>query len=155
MRLQRDRGLVDSSPVGIAYRLDPDAGVTFVVLHGAVSEDDMRAHQEQLGADPGWPAGSKQLADLSTAHLPPLGTRIAEAFEGSEKTAGLRLAVVATEAFAHARAFERDVKEVGLTEMNVIVFNQVQGACTWLGVEYDHANAVIREIREDLRRPPS
>ncbi|HEY6318327.1 MAG TPA: hypothetical protein VI462_10640 [Acidimicrobiia bacterium] len=53
--------------MGIAYRLDPRLGCTFVVWDRTVTAEVWRAHLDRMFSDPAFPAGRRCLADLSTA----------------------------------------------------------------------------------------
>ena len=133
----------------IGYRIDESQGLTIGVWHGALTGDDISAATEELFEDPAWPpTGRKHLTDLTTLGATPDLEQLAEMHKASGLARGIRLAVVASDHFDEARKYERAVASAGLV---VIVFTQVQSACSWLGVDYVSTQAAIGELRRELR----
>ena len=141
--------------MGIVYRLEPDPGVAYVVWDGTVTADQWMAHVRQLLADPGWPpAGRRHLSDLRTATLDAsiddaVQKRAVELFGQHPNIANLRVAIVAGGEFHRAGVFERLSLRY---PMFVFSFNTLRPACEWLGVDADHAERILRRLREQSRR---
>jgi hypothetical protein len=57
---------------------------------------------------------------------------------------GVRQALVASERWDLARVFEGTMDDLGST---TIVFNTLDTACTWLGVDIATARTVVNELR--------
>jgi len=141
--------------MGIAYEFDKTSGVTFTLWDGTVTAADWLDHIRRMTADPGWPAGSLWLGDVSSvSDVSSIEERdierAAEQFcEFREKIRQGRVAIVAHEVFRKARIFERYLSLCG---PNVIVFNDLATACSWLGIGPDDAIAVTQRLRAGLRR---
>jgi len=139
-------------PMPIGYRIDNTQGLTIGVWQGALTADDIAVATEELFANPAWPPpGRKHLTDLTTLRATPDLEQLAEMHRASGLARGIRLAVVASDHFDEARKYEQAVASAGLV---VIVFTQVQSACSWLGVDYASAQAAIGELRRELRDRP-
>ena len=87
------------------------------------------------------------VADLS---IDESGIKQAAEFIGSNllKTTGRRVAVVAGKEFDRSKLFENLVKSHLL---NVIVFNDLSTACTWLGIDTMETQQEIQQIHIKLR----
>jgi hypothetical protein len=133
----------------IGYRIEASQGLTIGVWHGDLTSEDIADATRRLFADPDWPPpGRKHLTDLTTVRTTPDLEQLAEIHKASGLTAGIRLAVVATDHFDEARKYEHAVASAGL---DVMVFTQVPSACAWLGIEYAPAQRVIGDLRAELR----
>jgi hypothetical protein len=140
--------------MSIVYRIDKEQGSTFVLWHGVVTAEVFLAHARQLRSDADWPPDRHlHLSDLRTASLDVSideGTlaAVADLYGGHPKIATLRAAIVAGEAFKKAVVFEHLISRYRLS---VIVFNTLVGACTWLGINVDHAEQTLRQLRVQAR----
>ncbi len=137
--------------VPATYTIDEDAALTIVVWDGEMTNDDLAVQMQRLLADPAWPPGKSHLADLTTATtVPDLRTpAILRLAEDDPRWRGIRYAIVARTGWEHATAFQRALASLGLGQ--VIVFNDVSTACTWLGVDDDAVRAEINELRARVR----
>ena len=135
----------------IAYRIDKAAGLTIVVWHGEVTTDDFAAHVSKLTADPDWPPGTRHIGDLTTAiTIPVVATPvIVEKFRAAQEWPTIRYALVARAGWEQAADFQQAVEAVGAATF--VLFNEVQTACTWLGIDPTLMRAVINELRDQLR----
>jgi hypothetical protein len=141
--------------MGIAYKIDPEAGVTYVVYDGIVTGEDFIAHTHRLIADPAWPPGRRlHLTDMTTQSAPhtlsPETIRSAADMWAphTERIKKLRLAAVANDAFSNAQIFESTMNPHGPT---IIVFNTLSTACVWLGIDADRAYEALRNLRQEYR----
>ena len=141
--------------MGIAYRIDQERGIIYVVYDRLVTDDDFVAHTNRLMVDPAWPPRLRlHLTDISTQTDPHRMTksvirRMAEMWgTQAEQMRGMRIAVVANEAFDNALAFEQSISRYG---PNLIVFNLLPTACAWLGIDVDVAEQTLQAIRAEMR----
>lgn len=137
--------------MGIAYRCDVSSSLNVSVWQGEITSDEGRLHMAALAADPEWAAGRSIVIDLTrVAATPTPAGDVAESAEAFlQNLAGPALqakwAIVADQTFERARAFGERVE---YAVPRLIVFNNLETACTWLGVD----PADVRAIAEDLRR---
>lgn len=138
----------------IAYDVNKEAGVTYVVWEGTVTAEQWLSHVERLLSDPSWPANRYlHLTDLRRAFLDPTidetvletGARM---FSSHPKISLVRTAIVAYEAFQKALLFERLTLPF---ERNVIVFSELDTACAWLGLNHDSAARALNSLRPRAR----
>ena len=141
--------------MGIAYRCDKTLGLSVSVWDGEVSRADRKDHVAALASDPDWGATGLLLTDLTgvSAAMRPSAKEVLEAAaEFSEKLAGqvrdAKWAMVAGETFVLAQRFGTYLEE---EVRRLIVFNDVETACTWLGVD---AAAARRGHRGAAERAP-
>jgi hypothetical protein len=134
--------------MGIRYRLDKALGLTLVVWDGVVSGDEAEGHVRSLFDDPEWPPGPLHLLDGTTVASAPTvaNTKLVELAVNAAETRRIRFALVQHMGFDEATYFEREASARGLSQ--VIVFNDLATACTWLGLDV----AAIRTTTADMRR---
>jgi hypothetical protein len=142
--------------VGIGYRCDAALGCTFIVWDRDVTPDEWRDQFRRMSDDPAFPPGPLAITDLSTAGAaaqisPEVVKEMAAAVQQrAERMPPMRLAIVANGAWDKARQLERVVEGGGTT---TIVFNDLETACTWLGLSSASARSVLDELRAEL--PPA
>jgi hypothetical protein len=139
--------------MSIVYRIRKEEDLTLVLWDGVVTADDFLAHVRRLTSDAEWPPpGRLHLADLRITSLDAtmddsiLETAADYYGSHSHKLAKMKAAIVAREAFKKAVAFERLVSRYGVT---AIVFNSLDTACTWLGVDYGEVGRSLQQLRAD------
>ena len=143
---------VDFPVVPIGYRLDKTLGLTLVVWDGTVTGDDAEEHvRRMMFNDPDWPPGPKHLVDLTTATSVPIvaNTKLVEMLAEIAEARRIRFALVAGGAFDEGKRFQEAASGIGVTQ--VIVFNFVTIASTWLGVDPTAAQSALNELRRELR----
>jgi len=141
--------------MGIVYRIDKEKGCTLVRWNGVVSADAFLAHVKRLSSDPDWPPPRRlHLTDL---HGTTLDASMEEAViekaaqlygEHQDKVVGMKVAIVAGKAFNKAVIFERVISRYGAT---AIVFNFLDSACTWLGIDNDEMKRSLQQLRAKAR----
>jgi hypothetical protein len=143
--------------MGIAYRCDETTGLCVSVWDGDVTTEDRRQHMAALASDPRWGARGLLLTDLtgiSATRRPSAKDVLEAAAEFSEKLAdnvrNAQWAIVAGETFVLAQRFGSYLEE---EVRRLIVFNDLDTACRWLGVDAAHARVLIDELRVELRHP--
>ena len=134
--------------MGIGYRIDKALGLTLVVWDGVVTGEDAEDHVRALFDDPDWPPGRIHLLDASSAKSVPIvaNTKLVDLAVNAAETRRIRFALVQHMGFEEATYFEREASTRGLSQ--VIVFNDISTACTWLGLD----GAAIRAMTADMRR---
>jgi hypothetical protein len=141
----------------IEYAIDPRLGTTLVVWHGAVSPEEFLAHVHRLLEDTDWPpAQGLHLCDLRAADVEDGIDRAvleqAAALYGSHpRIAGLRVAIVAGEAFERAVLFEKFLSQYRAA---AIAFNTLETACTWLGVLTSDAEHALQALTGHAHSQP-
>jgi hypothetical protein len=135
--------------MGIRYHIDHNFGVTFVRWSGLVTANDFLAHTSRLYSDVAWPPEKHlHFTDLREARLDRSITqdllfKIAEMYRRHPKSSGFKVAVLASNLFKEARAFQRALHP----PVSMIVFSEFSTACTWLGVPRTHAERRLRALQ--------
>jgi hypothetical protein len=140
--------------MSIVYRIDQERGIAFVVWNGVVTADEWLAHVRRLLSDADWPpAGRRHLSDLRTA-TPDASideavmNQAADLFGAHPMIANLKVAIVAGEAFEKAGMFERFLTR---HRPFVFVFNTLNPACGWLGIDVTDAERTLQSLRAQSR----
>ncbi|MGH7302480.1 MAG: hypothetical protein ACRELZ_04265 [Candidatus Rokuibacteriota bacterium] len=119
----------------LSYRIDPDAGMLFVVGEGAITQSERIATIQQWLRDPAFRPGLSTLCDFSTASSTPTMAELREIISLVDRHAAAigkkKLAVIATRAvtFGVARQFQT-LAESG--PLDVGVFKDRRAALGWL-----------------------
>jgi len=143
--------------MSIVYRIDHERGVAFVVWDGVVTADEWLAHVRRLLTDADWPPGGRMhLTDLRTATVDAsideaVLKQAADLFGTNPEIENLRVAVVAGDAFVKAGMFERFVRRY---RPFVFVFNTLNPACGWLGLDVADAQHALESLRTQARGTP-
>jgi hypothetical protein len=146
--------LKNGAYMGIIHTCDPQKSVTFIVWDGTVTPADWRRHIQELAADPGWTRSQCFLADLqTTTDTSSIGSGqvdIAATALGMEDglLTGKRSAVVASLEFWRAQRFAEVVTGFGVTS---VVFNSVDTACIFLGLDVTDTRQTLERLRVALR----
>jgi hypothetical protein len=127
--------------MGIPHVCDKQKSIIFVVWDGRVTADD-------------WPNISRVIGDAQTASdTASIGEkeieRVAALFAAHPETVmKKRLAVLANDMFGRARKFSALLSRHGTS---AVVFNQLDTACTFLGIDPIEAGETLEQIRLRLR----
>jgi hypothetical protein len=141
--------------VGISYKIDNEKGITYVLWDGIVTADQFLAHVRKLLSEPGWPSHTKQhLVDLNNLNVMSSSALDEATIEEAtklylsdiSKIGGLRVAIVAHEAFMSAKTFERLISKYHL--ITVIVFASLETACAWFGEDTTETRRKLKELKE-------
>jgi len=137
--------------MSIAYRIHKESGFTLVHWDGVVAAADFLAHVQRLSSDADWPPFRRlHISDLRNtsldASMDHAALEAAAEIYGrhSDKLANLKVAVVADEAFWKAVDFERLISRYGAS---VTVFNFLDTACKWLGLDADEVGRAVQQLR--------
>ena len=145
--------------MGILYQIDKKLGVAFTIWDGAVTPAVQLAHLQKMGADPQWPAKTRLLlVDLqTTSAYKYFGEddlkKVVAYFGKRRKTlVNLKVAIIARETYDLSSIFQRLMT---VYPANIIVFNDLHTACTWLGVDAGVAETTLQLLRAQLREGTS
>jgi hypothetical protein len=134
----------------IRYACDPARCATFVCWDGPITIHLWKEHLQRMIADPAFDRTLNQLTDIRLAEIEDTidDNSMLEVIrlmkhEPSRFT-GRRIAIVAAKEFDRARHFERLAASL---HANLIVFVDLQGACTWLGLDSAAAEATLKGLR--------
>ena len=137
--------------MSILYRIDRQIGITYTVWAGLVTAAEFLTHARKLTSDPDWPPYRRlHIADLLNASTdasidPETLLKAAGIFaEKPETISNMKAAVVASEIFMKATAFER---LMATTQLSIIVFNGLDTACKWLGIDSAETKNALQDLR--------
>jgi hypothetical protein len=139
--------------MAIIQHFDPQKNLFIVVWHGTVTADEWFQYATRLTSHPAWSMTPRLLADLQFAQdTSTIGfEEIANAvriFSGDRSAlVGKQIAVVARDQFGKARRFGDLIAPFGVA---LVVFNNVDTACLFLGVDKGYASSKIQELRKPL-----
>ena len=140
--------------MSIIHLCDGQRNMTFVVWDGEVTGGEWLKHVRELLADPDWPAINRFLVDLTTVSNTQsirenvIREALAIFSENPALLAGKKNAIVARDEFRKAKRFEASVARFGTT---TIVFNSLDTASIFLGIDVKEAHQVIERLRSRLR----
>jgi hypothetical protein len=142
--------------MGIAYRCDVESGLSVSVWHGETTPEERRGQLATLASDPEWAAGRLIVTDLTSVasgsgpgegEIAETAAVFIERFTGSALQA--KWAIVADHAYEHARAFGEQIEAAA---PRVIVFNNLETGCAWLGVDAEVVRSIADDLRQEIRR---
>lgn len=137
----------------IGYRIYKTLGLTLVVWDGDISGDEAEDQIRTLRSDPDWPPGPLHLLDTTTVTSAPLvaNTKLVEMLNEIAESKLIRFAVVASgDSSAEATKFQAAATAVGVSQ--VIVFNDISAACSWLGIDLPATRTTLADLRRELRQ---
>jgi hypothetical protein len=138
--------------MGIAYRCDTDRGITLSVWDGVITIDDWRDHVRRQLADPQWPGGRLSLTDARSARHLFTAYEICDiaAMYRSEpaRITGIRVARIGAEDSLAALTFQQAIGPSGPT---TLVFDDLESASRWLGIQAADVQPMLDDLRDDLR----
>jgi hypothetical protein len=133
------------------YVVGPDGRLVFERWSGSVTLAELRAHKARLVADPSIRAGASILSDARGATFPfspEAAAELAEPEPGlpAERKIARFALVVDGPMHASAREFASLVGQHG---MNAIVFNSMEVASAWLGIDARTLQALVQRVAND------
>ncbi len=139
--------------MSIGYRSIPRIGVIVEVWDGLITVDQWRAHVDRYLSDPERLSGDRNVVDVTTADASAIGDAdeagiVAKYLPHASELAHRRSAVIAAGEFTPSFEFGRRIERLGL---KVIVFNELMGACTWLGLDASEVRPIIKDLRAAMR----
>jgi hypothetical protein len=139
-------------PVGIAHTVVPDLGLTIVVWHGDVTEDDSVNHLLQLAEDPSWPPGLLHLTDMRTVGKVTLPDPelLALLFDGSHwRDEELEKVVIVAAELFRSTTVEDAAAALG---MHATIFGDVASACAHLRIDATPVVGALDQLRSEIEQ---
>jgi hypothetical protein len=136
--------------MGIAHTVVPDLGLTIVVWHGDVTEDDSVNHLVHLAEDPHWPPGLLHLTDMRTVGnvTLPDPELLELLFDGSHwRDEDLEKVVIVAAELLRSTTVEDAATAFG---MNATVFGDVASACAHLRIDATPMVGALDELRSEI-----
>jgi hypothetical protein len=134
-----------------------DGNAVVELWTGEVTLDELIAHKQRLSRDSSIKAGASVLSDFTraTIEISPDGVRrLSEMDNDARGDAAIsRYAfLVDYDVYDKAQLFADEVNSHG---KSVIVFNSLELAATWLGMEFEKVREILQSVapRQDRRRP--
>jgi len=140
--------------MGIIHLSDRQRGVSFIVWDGEVTWEDWLRHVNALVVDPDWPVIPRFIADLqSVSDTSTIGVqevnRITDVFGANLETFTRKMsAVVARDEFRRAKRFGELIERFGTFS---VVFNSLDTACIFLGIDLEDTRQTIEGLRAEIR----
>ena len=139
--------------MSIGYRSIPRLGLIVEVWDGMITVDQWRAHVDRYLSDPERLSGDRSVVDVTTADATAIGDLdeahvVGKYLPHAAELGHRRSAVIAAREFGPSFEFGRRIERLGL---KMIVFNELMGACTWLGLDSSEIRAQIQDLRAALR----
>lgn len=140
--------------MAITHYSDKQKGITVIVWDGKVVWGDWLRHVQDLMVDPHWRSMQRFIADLqsvtdtSTIQEKEFELAAIAIAENREALALKTGAVVASQEFWQAHRFIRLIERFGTS---TVVFNTVETACVFLGIDPIDTRHTIEQLRSQLR----
>ena len=140
--------------MGIIHLSDRKRDMVFIVWDGQVTWEDWKAHAQALTTDPNWHVISRFMADVqtvsdtSTIGEGELEQAVAILHSNPDTLIRKRSAVVASEEFWRASKFREILSQTGIES---VVFNNLDTACLFLGINLAETHQTMQELRAQLR----
>jgi len=138
--------------VSVIYSTDKRNNIIYIVWDGEINADTWLNQVSALSAEPDWPSISRVVNDTRTAstHVSPDDIKNAAELFGVQPTAlrNKQVAVIANHMFDTALEFSHLMEPYGVS---MIIFNELNTACTFLGLHTPTASQRLDELRLQLR----
>lgn len=143
--------------MGIDYICKPNLKLTIAVWDGIVTWDYWRGHLHRMFSDPAYAPMQLQITDLRFSSISPT---IADAeiqamrellADQRERVSLKKVAIVAGDEWRKLKLAEFALQTISV---NSIVFNDLNTACLWLGVNVVEVGQDIKQLRIGLRQNP-
>jgi hypothetical protein len=139
--------------MGIMHWTNVQRGVVYTVWDGAVTWMEWKEHASALITGPDWRRSSRFVVDMRSV------TNTSFASEQVEQASALftmnrlsltgkRGAIIAQEEFRNARKFESLIAPTGIA---MVVFNSLDTACLFLGLDFAETHGELERLRMQLR----
>jgi len=140
--------------MAIIQLLDRPKNIIYIVWDGDTTAEKWLDQARQLVAQPDWRAISRLIADVHTAANPDtIGDKAMEAVAALfgtqlETVRKKRIAVLASDLFGRTRTLSTLLAPLGVS---MVVFNHLDTACTFLGINPADTQQTLEQLRLKLR----
>lgn len=140
--------------MGILHQYDGQRGVLHIVWDGIVTWRDWSKQIENVTGDPLWRSSQRFLADLrsvtDTSTIGPAEVDEAVKLFSADRDSltHKRGAIIALQEFGRARRFADLLTRFG---SSVVIFNNIDTACLFLGLDVAETNRLLEGLRRQLR----
>jgi hypothetical protein len=138
----------------IAFHYDKEKRQVLKMIVGPMTRDELLDQEFRQMRHPDFPPAARMIVDISFAQMPDVTendiksmTRIYEAYPQIAR--GAQVAILSTTEYAKAQLFEIHARPHGV---NVISFNMLETACSWLGMDIVEVREWMTKTREELMR---
>jgi hypothetical protein len=136
----------------VIYKIFPAHRLMLKLWCGDITNSILFSHEREQFLDPDFPAGPKVIVDVTAAKMIELEGAMFEEFATiyaghRHLAAGARVAIVASEQFERARKYEAAVAKLGV---DVIAFNALSTACTWIGAPFQETAQWFAGARAEM-----
>lgn len=133
------------------YAVINDGSMVVEFWTGQVTHDELLAHERRHLSDPLIKAGASVLVDAQRAHFDTTEEEIADIAVLYSRVVGklkvTRMALlVNNETYERALVFMKEVEGYGV---KVIIFNSLDIACTWLGLDVNVARKQLQALQAE------
>ena len=141
--------------MSILHRSDGQRGIIYVVWDGRVTWEEWSKQIHIVMADPAWQKAPYILADLrsvtdtSSISIQELDQAISFFATDPAALKVKRGAVIARDEFGKARHFADRVSRYGTS---LLIFNSLDTACLFLGLDLLETSHILESIHEELRK---
>jgi hypothetical protein len=116
---------------------------------GTISHDELLAHERRHLSDSSIARGASVLVDATSASFETTPEAVHEVTDlyrrsGEKLRVGKSAILVNESAYDRARLYERQAADLGV---RVILFNSLDVACTWLGIDVTMAWTELKKLR--------
>ena len=141
--------------MGIAYVCKPNRKLAVVVWDGLVTAEAWREHLQRMLIDPDYAPMQSQITDLRYSSISPTISddqirAMVDRIDSQRKNISLsKFAIVAGSEWNKPQQVAVGLQSISITP---IVFNDLNTACLWLGVDLLEVDKDIQQIRLELRQ---
>lgn len=137
----------------IGYKVAHGGKLVVEVWTGTITKPDLMAHHDRYLNDPSILPGRRSFVDITRASGPSIGEQEIQQFvdayrSHAHKMINTNIAIVASgPGFDQALIYERLSTPHLLT---VVVFNETDTACTWLGINETEVRSLVQEVLKEM-----
>lgn len=119
---------------------------------GTISHDEVLAHERRHLSDSSIARGASVLVDATSASFETTPEAVHEVTDlyrrfGEKLRVGSSAILVNASAYDRARLYERQATDLGV---RVILFNSLDVACVWLGIDVTVASTELKKLRASI-----
>ncbi len=137
----------------IAYTVAHGGKLVVEVWTGNIAKRDLFAHHEKYLNDPRILADRSEFVDITRAVGPNIGTEEIEQFVDAYRTHAAKMINTNIAIVASGKGFDQALMYERLSTphlITVVVFNEIDTACTWLGVDETEIRGMINDVLAEM-----